>query len=88
MANLAVARGALKKVEGILRRRYHYPHPIFEHLAEAQKNIAEDAPKPKVEAPPKPEAEAPPEPEAEAPPEPEADVEKSSPGNRRSRKER
>ena len=54
MADLAAARGALKKVEGILRRRYRYPHPIFEHLATAQENIAEDAPKAEVEASPEP----------------------------------
>ena len=54
MADLAAARAALRKVEGILRRRYHYPHPIFAHLGEAQEHIAEDAPEPKVEAPPEP----------------------------------
>ena len=54
MPDLAAARAALKNVEGILRRRYRYPHPIFEHLAEAQENIAEDAPKAEGEAPPGP----------------------------------
>jgi hypothetical protein len=55
MADLAAARAALKNVEGILRRRYHYPHPIFEHLASAQGHIAEGAPKVQAKVPPEPE---------------------------------
>jgi hypothetical protein len=52
MPDLAAARAALKNVEGILRRRYHYPHPIFEHLAAAQGHIVEEPKKAPAKAPP------------------------------------
>ncbi len=57
MPDLAAARAALKNVEGILRRRYRYPHPIFEYLSAAQEHIAEEPEKaaatPKAAAKPK-----------------------------------
>ena len=54
MADVAAALRALEAVEAILRRRYHYPHPIFEHI-EAARAALEEAPKkpsPKAEPPP------------------------------------
>ena len=41
MADVNAALGALDRIEGILRRRYHYPHPIFEHVAAARAALEE-----------------------------------------------
>ena len=41
MADVQAALGALDLIEGILRRRYHYPHPIFEHVAAARAALEE-----------------------------------------------
>lgn len=47
MASVAVritaARTELEAVETFLRKRYHYPHPIFEPLAAAKEHLAEAA---------------------------------------------
>lgn len=48
MANVEAARVALDRIEGFLRSRYHYPHPIFAHIAAAQEHLAEDAPSKKA----------------------------------------
>ena len=42
MADVEAARAALDRIEGILRRRYHYPHPIFEHVAAARSALEAD----------------------------------------------
>ena len=51
MADLEAARRELDRIEGILRTRYHYPHPIFEHLAAVLEHL--EAPEPKAKAEPK-----------------------------------
>ncbi len=43
MVDIAAAQAELRVVEGFLRKRYHYPHPIFENLTAAQEHLAEGA---------------------------------------------
>lgn len=74
MPNLEMARAEIKRVDTILRSRYNYAHPVFDHLAAALEALEGDLPEvaksrrgkakraSKAEAPVEPA----PEPEAEA----------------------
>lgn len=42
MVNVEAARRELDGIEAFLRTRYHYPHPIFEHVAAAKANLEPD----------------------------------------------
>lgn len=68
MPNLPAARSELDRIEAFLRTRYHYPHPIFEHVATCRGHLEGELPIGVVEAP---QEMAPPEPvveEMEVPP--------------------
>jgi len=54
-------------MEGILRTRYHYPHPIFGHIEAAREALAEAPKRAPVKAdPPKDSAPAAPKPRKES----------------------
>ncbi len=42
MADIKAALRELDRMEGILRTRYHYPHPIFGHIEAARTALAEE----------------------------------------------
>jgi len=44
MPDLKKARAEIKRAEGILRSRYQYEHPIFDHLAAALEALEGDLP--------------------------------------------
>ncbi len=55
MADIKAALKELDRMEGILRTRYHYPHPIFGHIEATRKALAEEpkkAPAPVEQAAP------------------------------------
>lgn len=58
MADVEKARAELNRIEAFLRTRYHYPHPIFGHMAAALEYLGEPPPA-GVEAPAEAEAEEP-----------------------------
>lgn len=51
MPNLPAARSELDRIEAFLRTRYHYPHPIFEHVATCRGLLEGELPTGAVEAP-------------------------------------
>ena len=54
MANLELARTEIKRVDAILRSRYNYAHPVFNHLTAALEHLEDEPPEPiAVEAEPK-----------------------------------
>jgi hypothetical protein len=71
--SLAAALAEIDRVEAILRSRYHYAHPVFNHLASAREHLQGLAEEPAPAQVPESEAvfppAAPPTPEPEAEPE-------------------
>lgn len=59
MSNLPAARSELDRIEAFLRTRYHYPHPIFEHVATCRGFLEGELPTGAVEAPQETAAEEP-----------------------------
>jgi len=51
MSNLPAARSELDRIEAFLRTRYHYPHPIFEHVATLREHLEGEVPTEVVEVP-------------------------------------